>query len=151
MKSLTTYIVFFSILLSCSSEEKEEIIEHEVLFKDSLFGDGREEIDEQNLIINDEVTWTALIEQMNFGDVIEGLPDIFPVIEVDFSQNQVIAAFDRVRSTGAYSIDIKILSQEEERLVKTIRTTPNGSAPLEITQPFIIVQIPKEERPIVID
>lgn len=98
MKNLL--IILLSILVwNCSSDDNNpqmNIVESTLIAKGNLFGNGEEGISQQNLVINDQNTWSDLMVQMN---TITNVSYNFTETDIDFSEYTIIAAFEEVKTT----------------------------------------------------
>lgn len=151
MKNKILIILLSIFVLSCNSDDSNSgtiNIESTLIAKESLFGNGEEGINEQNLVISDTNTWNDLISQMNS---VNNVSENFSEIDIDFSEYKVIAIFDDVKPNGGYSLDVNIVSNSENIIVNTILSQPEGNATTVITQPFIIVKISNSELPIIFE
>lgn len=115
--------------------------------KENLYGNGAEDIDESNLVINDSSAWQDLLDQMTF---VNDLPPGFGDTNVDFEQWTVIASFDQIQSYGGFSIDVISVTEKDGQIVVDIEKSGGGqgAATTVITQPFHIVKIPKTTLPV---
>lgn len=150
-------IIFSGLLLaamvSCQSDDaattnnEPVLLEFTAIGKENLYGNGVEDIDEGNIVINDNEAWQNLLEHMT---AVNGLPWNFGNTEIDFSQWTVIATFDKIQAYGGFSIDVVSVSKEEAQVIVDIEKSSGGSgaAATIITQPFHIVRIPKTTLPI---
>ncbi len=88
----------------------------------------------------------------------ESLQEVFSVInrtrrpglatpKVDFDLDQVIAFFLGEKSTGGYTVNIdKIISENKEVVVYYSIQKPKGMASMVLTQPILLVSMPKTEE-----
>jgi hypothetical protein len=113
-----------------------------------LYGGGSEGITQQNLVITDSIAWNNLKAQMNS---VNNATYNFTEQTIDFSQWTVLASFDQVRTSGGFEIDFSSIVQNSTNIEATVYpSSPNGGAVTTvITQPYIIVKIPKSTLPII--
>ena len=144
-------IVLVSILtLSCNSDTDSVMvnIEATLIAKGNLYGGGVEGIAEQNMVINDQSTWNDLITQMNS---VNNVSDNFSETAIDFSEYRVIAVFDEIKGNGGHLLELDIVSNSENIIVKVTDIAPQGNATTVITQPFYIVKIPASDFPVIFE
>jgi len=150
-------IIFSALLLAamvgCQNDDaattnnEPALLEFTVVGKENLYGNGAEDIDEGNLVINDDASWQALLGKMT---AVNNLPSNFGDTNIDFSQWTVIASFDQIQAYGGYSVDVVSVTEEDEQIVVDIEKSGGGqgAAATVITQPFHIVKIPKTTLPV---
>ncbi|MBT8376807.1 MAG: protease complex subunit PrcB family protein [Bacteroidia bacterium] len=132
--------------LGCSNTENpNDTIVYDLISKGNLYGDGAEGITQQNMIITTQLSWNALVSQMN---TVNNVSDEFENLPIDYTSSTVIAVFDEVKSNGGYELELEIYSNQEQIEIQIISTSPGGNATTVITQPYIIVKIPKTDLPI---
>ena len=72
-------------ILSCNSDNTTQRemtnIESTLIAKGNLYGNGAEGIVEQNVVISNQLTWNALIDQM---DSVNNVSDGFTETEINF-------------------------------------------------------------------
>jgi hypothetical protein len=135
-------------VFSCKSRvasSKIEAMETILVAEGNLYGSGSEGIDGQNLVIDNQQDWSRLITRM---DSVNKVSDSFNETSIDFSKFTIIAVFDKVRGSGGYSLELKVDSNSENRVVRVTKQTPKGNASSVMTQPYTIVKIPKSDLPI---
>ncbi len=135
--------------LNCSSVDySTEFIENIsiLIAEGNLSGNGSEGITQQNLIISSETAWNDLITQMN------STYD-FTNIDINFSEYRVIAAFDEIRPSGGYFLELDITFNSENIVVNVIKNVPPNDVytPAVITQPFHIVKISNTDLPVIFE
>lgn len=146
---LTSAILILTSYFSCSLNEDNEsvIVTPFQIGKGELYGAGKENILQQNIVITDTVTWIELKNKMNSVNNVTGS---FTETEIDFSQYIILASFSKLRNTGGYSIEInRILEYPFEIIVTVKNLIPSGFVPAVITQPYHIVKIPKTGKEII--
>lgn len=147
---INTFAVLISIVvLSCISNRKHSgirEIDFTLIAKNNLYGDGNEGLTKQNKVITDKSTWEQLITQMNS---VNNVSDDFSETEIDFSQYTVIVIIDEIRGSGGYSLDLDIKGNQDSMLVNVTHVEPEGTSTSEITQPFYIVKVEKNDSPVI--
>jgi hypothetical protein len=148
MKTLQI-LVFSFVILSCSNSDKTTIafqLLPELIIKGELYGNGDENITEQNLVISNQTDWNLLQTKMNLvNPTFAQYPNI-----VDFTTYKVIAIFDKIRGNGGVNIGIASVTETQEEIQITIsHSGPTEVATTVINQPFHIVKIPKTSKPII--
>lgn len=154
-KQFTIGLLFLALgLMSCEKEKTmcgqqhtaSEIQVH-IIGQDNLYGSSSEGFTEENHVINDSVAWNALKAQMNQAN---DVTYTFAEQNIDFSQWTVLASFDSVRPYGGYSINYSSVVEDDAQITATIfQEHPQGAATTVITQPYIVVKIPKTIKPVV--
>lgn len=136
------------IFCSCNAEDEpiQERIETVTVASGSLYGAGEEGIQEGKLVIDDVDAWNAMLSNMN---TVNNESGNFLETDIDFSSYQVIAVFEEVKGNGGYSLGINVFEDSANRIVKVESHVPEGNATRVITQPYIIVRIPRSTLPIV--
>ncbi len=144
-------IVLLSIFtLSCNTDDDSEIVsvESTLIAKGELSGNGSEGISRQNLIISNETTWNSLITQMNLVNTIS---DSFLETDIDFSKYKIIAVFGEIKGNGGHSLELDIINNLDNIIVKITDIAPEGNATTVVTQPFHIVKITNSDLSIVFE
>jgi hypothetical protein len=152
MKILTLSIFLF-LTLSCNqSDEKNgftsKTITPVLIGKGNLFGNGLENIPQQNIVVSNQNDWNTLITRLNMnGNVTDG----FTTTIIDFNNFQLICLFDDIKSIPKFETGItSIVENQVDIIVRVQHTTLSGDFfPTIITQPFYIVKIPKSNKPLV--
>lgn len=112
-----------------------------------LYGSSDEGFTEENLVINDSIAWNDFKAQMN--TVNEATND-FSELEIDFSQWTVLVSLDQVRPSGGFTINYSGIVENEENVIATIEAiSPEGVVTTVITQPYIVVKIPKTSKSVI--
>lgn len=107
--------------------------------KGNLHGGGQEGIPKQNTLIKTSQEWKTLLNSM---DLVNNISNTFAETDIDFSQYQVIAIFDWVKSNGGWTVDILDITEYADSIVVNWVNLEKGDATCVITQPFHIVKIP---------
>lgn len=113
-----------------------------------LYGSSEEGFTEENRVINDSVTWNAFKAQMN--TVNEATLE-FSEQNIDFSQWTVLASFDQVRPSGGFAIDYASVVENENNVIATVEQIGPGDGMVTtvITQPYVVVKIPKTSKTVI--
>lgn len=144
IKNLPILLMAFT-LLSCQQKDFPAIeLVSSLIVKDNLYGNGDEGINEENFHITDQSSWEELMEKVN---LVNTETDKFAETDIDFTQFDIIAVFDQIRPSSAYSIDLFITDDTENINVEIIKIVPESGAIVStvITQPYHIVKIDKQE------
>lgn len=143
-----TISIFLLILVACKSTNTSNLKTNEVSFKTVsmgvLYGDGTEGISESNFSIRNAKDWNIFLNTINASNR-------FSKVAIDFSKQQLLCVFDRIRNTSGFKIEIENIFIEKSGL-KTIYTTSKPLATtmvnMVVTQPYHIVIIDKQEESI---
>jgi hypothetical protein len=149
MKRRVLIVISLLFVFSCKTtieSSKMKKVESLLIAKGDLYGAGAEGIAEQNMIIDNETDWNDLMTKMNS---VNKVSDSFKETVIDFSEFNVIAAFDQIRGNGGYSLELHMNSNSKNCIVNVTRLYPQGNATTVMTQPFYLVKIAKRELPIV--
>jgi hypothetical protein len=152
MKILTLSIFLF-LTLSCNKSDEENSFNQRTITpvligKGNLFGNGVENIPQQNIVVSNQNDWNTLITKLNMnGNVTDG----FSTTVIDFNNFQLICLFDDIKSIPKFETSITSIVENQENIIVTVQhITLNGDFSLTIiTQPFYIVKIPKSSKPLV--
>ncbi len=143
-------IILTIALMSCSSNDDNlnKNVNFSIIGKGQLHGNGTENIEKSNLVIDNTTSWNELIDKMNtVNNVSDGLSET----DIDFSQYLIIVVFDNVYSNGGHSIDIISIIENEINITVKVDKLMAGDDTQVITQPFHIVKIPQTEKPIIFE
>jgi len=113
--------------------------------KNALYGNGQEGVSQSNLVITNNSDWQNLMDQMNS---INNVTDNFNETNVDFSKFEIIAVFDIIHNNGGWSIDIMDVVENQNDIIVTYSNISTGNITNIMTQPFHIVKIPKNNKPV---
>ncbi|MEO9532519.1 MAG: protease complex subunit PrcB family protein [Crocinitomicaceae bacterium] len=147
MKSLFYLIVFTLALISCKKVDCDiytNEVTYQTIEKSALYGNGDEEIGEENFVITSDSEWTTLIDKI---DAANNVSDDFDNVPVNFDEQIVIACFDQVRPNGGYSLSISQVEYNGSQLEVSIeKSGGSGMTTSVITQPFHIIVLDKCEK-----
>lgn len=143
-------LLLLAFLLSCNSDETtSNTTEFETLIiaKGNLYGLGSEGFSQENIIIQNDAEWEALLLQIDSGN---NISVGFLESEIDFSEFVVLASFDKLRSLSGFSLELDINQSNNQIIVNVINVSEheNGLGSLVENQPFIIVKVPVTNLPI---
>jgi hypothetical protein len=143
MKTAFIFILTCVFFYSCQSGDDTRSInsiDYTLISQDNLYGSGNESIDPQNMIIDNELSWTLLLSKMNSNT---NVSDQFTEVDIDFTKYNVLAFFDEIRPNGGFSVDLNFSIKGEKIIAEVVKSSPEGNATTVITQPYIIVKIEK--------
>lgn len=145
MKKVILSLVMVAALFSC--EESVDPIDNDTVLmaQGSLHGAGDEGISEQNTVITNEADWNNLLSQMNS---VNDESSNFVESDIDFSTHRAVAVFDEVRPSGGFGVELNVVTTDDKVMIEVIKGSPDGAAITVITQPYIIVKLPKSGLPI---
>lgn len=133
------------VLVSCatSKESKDTLIDvvyPTIIEEGNLMGAGEEGFDQQVVEVKSAEDYYLVFKQMNMVNKVEVELDIN---SFHFDQNQLFIAFDKVRTTGGYSL--KVMGVNVASSVFEIKSiAPTGPAIEVLTQPYVFISISKE-------
>lgn len=148
MKILKIFLVSTTLFLSACTHTEDDLRQtDQVCFteigKGALYGNGAEGIPQSNMVITDNTGWQNLMTQMN---TVNNVTDSFTETAIDFDVYEVIAIFLDVKANGW---EVKITNITEDDTNIHIYTTEKEFINQVITQPFHIVKIFKNDKPVV--
>jgi hypothetical protein len=148
---LVLFLLVLTIFIGCKNKDVDEFlpitISTTLVASDNLYGNGKENIKRQNLIISSNNEWTELMNKMNSAN---NVTDSFTETEIDFSNFIILALFDEIKMNGGYTIEIAGVVENRNDLTVNVRhLSPNGGVYAVITQPYCIVKISKTEKKII--
>ena len=76
-------------------------------------------------------------------------PSVFD--NIDFNNDTVIVCVDYSRPTNGFSIGFNSIIEYQNEIIVSINYIDNGGIAAHPSRPFIIVKIPKTEKPIVFE
>jgi len=114
--------------------------------KGELYGNGKEGIIKQNLVISDKTEWDKLLLAMNS---VNSVSNRFTETDIDFSKYQIIAIFDQIQSSGGWTIDITDITECQNEIAVTVENLHKYGVTCVMTQPYHIVKIPVSGKKIV--
>lgn len=143
-KSLLILLVV--LLAGCVQENGYNSVTPTIIAKGNLMGNGREQISKQMIVVSDSLGWNRLVAKMNS---VNNVSTGFLEKKIDFTQYTVLAIFDEVERSGGYSIDLNVFEDNMKVYVEAVYKMPLGSAAaMVITQPYLIVKIPRTAKSI---
>ncbi len=99
-------------------------------------------VEAQQLVISDASEWENLWQQIHAN--MEPTPAL-PTM--NFNETQLIACFMGEQNTGGYEVSIKTITQAKQVLLAEVLYTGPGKncfTTTVLTQPFVIVKLPKQ-------
>ena len=156
-------ILISIVIVSCNDNDDEPIVVPfvPVTITSTMIGKRNDKaptegISQQNFVINDETNWTNIKNQMDAPYIAIGLGNYytennFEETTIDFANFTVIAVFDQVYGNGGHSIDITNITEYENNIVVTVENLLTGNGSSVVTQPYHIVKIPRNPKPIVFE
>ena len=136
LKFIILFLIFTRCFSFCAEKGEQEKISFIQIGKGNLYGDGREGIPKQDIMIATQEEWENLKTAMNSSQS-------FNEIEIDFNKYLIIAVFDKIRDSGGCEIDISKITNFSDKIVVTVNTNCSMTAPTIMTQPYHIVKILK--------
>lgn len=149
MKTLM-YILIAILLVSCDDNMYEfQTVEITTIASGSLFGITETSINKQCIIIASDAEWQACKKEMNAVCDVSGY---FTTTYIDFSKNEIIAAFGQKEIAGSYNL-ITLDAVEGESMVYIHVRYHDGVSRtgLNYSQSFVIMTIPKTDKAIQIN
>ncbi|MDY0089590.1 MAG: protease complex subunit PrcB family protein [Flavobacteriaceae bacterium] len=101
--------------------------------------------DQYNNYFNNENDWENFL---NNNSALSFYPEIG---NIDFNNDIVIVCVDYTKPTFGYSIGFNSIIEYENEVIVSIKYEGNGGVATMPSRPFIIVKIPKTEKPIVFE
>lgn len=142
--SILFITIFIGLMTSCSKTDEDlNPINFTAIGQNNLFGNGRENIVQQNFTISDSKSWNELMAKMN---AVNNNSEGFTETNIDFANFMVIAVFDKIYGNGGHSIDIIKITENENKIIITIDNVLKGDATAVMTQPYQIVKIRKTNK-----
>lgn len=149
MKSLVLILSILLSLTGCSDDNtKTTSITFTDIGKGELFTSYQNNDDGINLVIGSLTDWNNLISTIDNPNNVSAN---FTEIDIDFSEFQIIAVFDKLRNNGGWSIDVTTITENEDNLTVNIDNLQNGDLTQIVIQPFHIIKIPINDKPIVFE
>jgi hypothetical protein len=152
---MKTIILILSLILamSCNKDDNNSQFQStEITFteigKGELFTSYQNNDNGINLVIDNLTDWNNLISIIDNPNNVSAN---FTEINIDFSAFQVIAIFDQLHNSGGWSIDVTTITENEDNLVVNIDNLQTGDLTQIVIQPFHIIKIPINDKPIVFE
>jgi len=138
-------MLLLTVFLACSSSkninmsmkkyaENTQIL-YEILIENQTGGFLKEET---RIIVDDESLFNIYTYVNRFRE-----PE-FPIPEIDFSKESVIAVFMGEKTTGGYAVMVENVIEVDGKLIvkiKEVKPGPKDMVTMAITQPFCFVRI----------
>jgi len=137
-------VFFFLLLFSLAACEKASdfetrVIPFEVIAK-SVCCTTNQETAQKNEAITNQGAWE------NFLETLSSPPQN---IEIDFTNDMVLAVVDQIRSTGGYDVEIIEVKELENKIEVDVEYTApreNDIVSQALTQPYHIIKIEKQSK-----
>ena len=146
--SILSFILFF-VIVSCNNNDEPsssftpQNIPFTLIGKSYMFSPTN--ISQQNTIIDNQTQWSNLLNQMN-----SGVWDPFTTTTIDFTNYMLIAIIDiDGRPHTGYTVTINSITEYENDIVVDFSTNGSQNGFAATTQPYHIVKIPIQTKPIV--
>ncbi len=144
MKTVVSFTLLIFAFYSCDKDVdcvQTDFAVNEIAHS-SLYGAGDEGIIESNMVITSQDDWNELLDKL---DSVNDESSQFNTTTIDFSQQIVIASFDKVQSNGGYGLSLENAEQIGDQIhvdvVKTDASAGGGMVTTVITQPYHIIAI----------
>ena len=127
-----------------NSPEKDQSLSRTLPIQEIASGNYCGIADFQNLCIDDEAEWKKY-----WGLIHNQTIPVPKLPEINFEENMVIASFMGSKNSGGYSARIdEVVWENESYVVRLTHISPGNSCfnTMAITQPYIIVQIPRPKE-----
>lgn len=152
MKNTTLTILFIVMLLSCKKQENKAVnypvnIPFITVAKGSNCSYFSKYPTGNNSIITNPTVWAITLSKLD-SLASPTNPDI-KIRTVDFNSNQLIFVIDTVRYEGGWTKDIISIKEYQNHIEIAVDNIEKSNDATEVRQPFHIVQIPKQSKPIV--
>ena len=149
MKTLFLTFILLITLNGCSSDNSSDPFVP-VTITPVLIGKGffssEENLTPSNLVITNQVVWGQFLTQI---DLINNYSSTFSETNIDFNTYQVIAVIDSQRPDTGHSVNIDLITENENDITVNFSLQNSGSGFTEMIQPYHIVKIPKSPKPVV--
>lgn len=147
MKKIFYLAVLFILFIGCNNDDNgEEIFTPQTITPIPIAMGGYAYLNdfppyELNLIFTNAIEWNSFWSGSNY----------YPETNVDFTQHMVICCIDRGRPTPGYFVTIHSVIECQETIIVDVEYYGSGWAAQVPSRPFIIVKIPKTEKPIIFE
>lgn len=138
---------FLFILTGCSTET--ENLYNGIEITDIAVGNllANEVIPQQKLVITTQAVWDELLTDMESV----GATEDFSGTEIDFNSYKVLAVFDKIRPHTGHSIKVNQVLEADDHLLVKVSTQNTESGFTVLVQPFHLVKIRKNAKPVFFD
>lgn len=124
--------------------ENPQVIETGIEEYGILYGYGSEGFNQGVFVLKSIDEWNQFLAQI---DLSNQAVQKFSNLELNFEKEMVVAYFDKVRTTGGYSVSfVNALLFQDKIQIMIQEKSPNGQATTVMTQPFFIVTIPTNDK-----
>jgi len=149
--SSTKYLVILALCCSainCKSTDslKMKGSQVQIVTNGGLYGNGKEGFEKGHQAIKSKVDYKAMINKMNRANKVAKPEE---ANTIDFENYILVAIFDKVRSTGGYSMEFEKMTMEGQNLILHIKMNkPERLATSIMTQPYLLLKLPKTNKEI---
>jgi|SRR5690554_619688 len=154
MKKIFLMAILSIVLVSCNNDDNGEqsftpqtitpvLIAQSDLLGVAIFSIPDE--DQYNNYFNNENDWENFL---NNNSALSFYPEIG---NIDFNYDTILVCVDYTKPTFGYSIGFNSIIEYENEVVVSIKYAGNDGGATMPSRPFIIVKIPKTEKPIVFE
>ncbi len=144
----TIYVLLFlltSTLISCNKENIEKQYPNYITPVNLAKGATNPVLNNDNYVIKDSTEWNNFLTMISEGINVNYY---FSQLNIDFSQDMVIAIIDVAYPTGGWTVDITSIIETSNNIEVTFTHLNTGNDTMVSEQPFHIVKIPKSNKPI---
>jgi len=147
------YALLMLVLLSCNATRnvnapiKSENKTHELLFKTLIENQMGGYVTPEIRVVKDR---EGLVKV--YGQVNKTRKPGFPIPDIDFSKETIVAVFMGEKSTGGFGVSVEEVKEENRKLmvaIKERKPNPKDMVTTVITQPFCIVKINSANKELV--
>jgi len=152
MKKVFSFMVICTLMFGCKKDDNNSIsypinVPFTKVAKgynynaQSMFPSGNKNS------LTDSTQWKKVLVKLD-SLISPNNPDIF-IRTVDFNSYQLLSVVDSVRYSGGWSVDILSIKEYQNSIEVSVANLEKGNSDPEVTQPYHIVRITKQAKPIV--
>lgn len=97
--------------------------------------------------LTDSSQWNKVLAKLD-SLISPNNPDIF-IRTIDFNSYQLLSVVDSVRYSGGWSVDIVSIKEYQNNIEVSVANVEKGNSDPEVTQPYHIVRITKQTKPVI--
>jgi hypothetical protein len=149
MKAFVSLLTIL-LLIGCDNVEEFKSLKMTTIANGNLYGTTTSPITKQCVVITSDSEWQTYLAEMNS---VCDVTSYFQNTTIDFSQNEIIVAFDQARpmsSSNAISIDA-VESDSKIYIHAKYKETISGTIINAYYQPFLVMSISKTDKSIQIN
>ncbi|MDR0801752.1 protease complex subunit PrcB family protein [Fluviicola sp.] len=150
MKTIILILASSFMLFSCKKEQKNAmgtttpVAVTPVVISQGILGCTYCTSQPNAFVVTNTTNWdTVMTNLANNGNA------TFTETIIDFNDYMLLAIFDKGRPTGGYSVSVTSVTENINQIVVNVAYTGTGDATQMPTCPYIIVKIPKSNKPVV--